>query len=227
MLRATLGGLRSGLAVPTDDGLIEAYGLIRPGGALLGAQRHICAFFNTHDDQYRVLLPFTKDGFERGEKAVHIIDPRRREEHLRQLESVGIDAGMLQETGRLELHEWADTHLRGGSFDPIRTRAAIEDISQRSKREGFQRVRFYTDMDWAVEAPPGVDVLLEYESRVNLVPTANPVICAYDLARSGGDWVVDVMRTHPLIIIGGILQENPFFVPPDAFLRELRERRGA
>jgi hypothetical protein len=30
-----------------------------------------------------------------------------------------------------------------------------------------------------------------------------------------------------MIIIGGILQENPFFVPPDEFLRELRERRTA
>jgi hypothetical protein len=33
------------------------------------------------------------------------------------------------------------------------------------------------------------------------------------------------MRTHPMIIIGGILQENPFFVPPDEFLRELKARR--
>jgi hypothetical protein len=32
------------------------------------------------------------------------------------------------------------------------------------------------------------------------------------------------MRTHPMIIIGGMLQENPFFVPPDEFLRELRKR---
>jgi hypothetical protein len=29
-----------------------------------------------------------------------------------------------------------------------------------------------------------------------------------------------------MIIIGGILQENPFFVPPDEFLRELRTRQG-
>jgi hypothetical protein len=27
-----------------------------------------------------------------------------------------------------------------------------------------------------------------------------------------------------MIVIGGVLQENPFFVPPDEFLRELRER---
>jgi hypothetical protein len=32
------------------------------------------------------------------------------------------------------------------------------------------------------------------------------------------------MRTHPMIIIGGILQGNPFFVPPDEFLRQLRQR---
>jgi hypothetical protein len=27
--------------------------------------------------------------------------------------------------------------------------------------------------------------------------------------------VIDIMRTHPMVIIGGILQQNPFFVPPD------------
>jgi hypothetical protein len=35
------------------------------------------------------------------------------------------------------------------------------------------------------------------------------------------------MRTHPMIIIGGLLQENAFFVPPDEFLRELRQRHTA
>lgn len=33
------------------------------------------------------------------------------------------------------------------------------------------------------------------------------------------------MRTHPMVIIGGVLQENPFFVPPDEMLAELHERR--
>ncbi len=28
-----------------------------------------------------------------------------------------------------------------------------------------------------------------------------------------------------MVIVGGILQENPFFVPPDEMLRELRARR--
>ena len=69
----------------------------------------------------------------------------------------------------------------------------------------------------------GVDDLLEYEARVNGIwfrqdGFVNPVICTYDLTKFGGEVVVDVMRTHPMIIIGGILQANPFFMPPDEFL---------
>jgi hypothetical protein len=36
---------------------------------------------------------------------------------------------------------------------------------------------------------------------------------------------MDVMRTHPMIIVGGILQQNPFFMPPQEFLQELHQRR--
>ena len=53
------------------------------------------------------------------------------------------------------------------------------------------------------------------------------VVCTYDLNRFGASIVMDIMRTHPMVIIGGILQENPFFVPPDEFLREVRGRAAA
>ena len=35
---------------------------------------------------------------------------------------------------------------------------------------------------------------------------------------------MDILRTHPMVIVAGILQQNPFFVPPDEMLRELRQR---
>jgi hypothetical protein len=50
------------------------------------------------------------------------------------------------------------------------------------------------------------------------------VICTYDLSRHSGAFIVDVMRTHPMVLIGGILQENPFYVLPEEFLQELRKR---
>jgi MEDS: MEthanogen/methylotroph, DcmR Sensory domain len=195
-------------------------------GRLLGPGRHICAFFDSRDDEYRVLLPFVKEGFDCGEKAVHIVDPRRRSEHLERLASVGIDADAARQAGQLDVRDWANAHLSGGSFDQHRMLGLIEEIRETTRKQGFPRIRFVTHMEWALEDEPGVDSLLEYEARANLVPFSDPVVCTYDLTRFSGDVVVGVIRTHPLIIIGGILHENPFFVPPDEFLRELDERRG-
>jgi hypothetical protein len=64
--------------------------------------------------------------------------------------------------------------------------------------------------------------------RVNHIwpRSADTVICCYDLAQFGGDIVIDAIRTHPVVIIGGILQQNPFFGPPDEFLREFGGRKS-
>jgi hypothetical protein len=201
-------------------------GTLRLCGTTLGPHRHICAFFHSPDDHYRILLPFIKDGLDAGEKAVHIIDPRRRAEHVQRLTAIGIDVTVAQADGRLDIREWADAHLRDGFFDRDRTHQIIAGIRERSAAAGFPRTRFVTHMEWALEDRPGVEGLLQYEAKANLVRVEDPVVCAYDLSRFSADLVVDVMRTHPLIIIGGILQENPFFVPPDEFLGELRARRS-
>jgi hypothetical protein len=37
--------------------------------------------------------------------------------------------------------------------------------------------------------------------------------------------MMDALRTHPVVIIGGLVWENPFFVPPDQLLLEIQERR--
>jgi hypothetical protein len=84
-------------------------------------------------------------------------------------------------------------------------------------------------MEWALLDKPGVGDLLEYEARLNyVIPKYNDVvICAYDLSKFGASVLMDVMRTHPVVIVGGLLQENPFFVPPDQFLLEIKNRRSA
>jgi hypothetical protein len=70
--------------------------------------------------------------------------------------------------------------------------------------------------------------LVEYEARLYHVLSNydDPVVCTYDLSKFGASVAMDIMRTHPLVIIGGLLRENPFFVPPDQFLDEMRARRS-
>jgi hypothetical protein len=83
-------------------------------------------------------------------------------------------------------------------------------------------------MEWALVDVPGVDDLLEFETRINdVVPRyESTVICAYNLSKFPASVVIDALQTHPVVIIGGLLQENPFFAPPDRLLLELRERRS-
>jgi hypothetical protein len=51
------------------------------------------------------------------------------------------------------------------------------------------------------------------------------VVCTYDLTKFGASAAMDALRTHPVVIIGGLVQENPFYVSPDQLLLEIRERR--
>ena len=196
-------------------------------GGNLGGQRHICAFFNSIDEEHRVLRSFIKEGLERGEKAFHVVDPELREEHLKRLAEAGINVQGAMDTGQLEVRRWQDAYLRGDHFDQNAMLALIEEVLQSADTAGYPLTRLLAHMEWALLDKPGVDNLVQYETRLNYVlPKYNdPVICTYDLSKFPASLVMDIMRTHPVVIIGGILQENPFFVPPDQFLLEIMERR--
>jgi len=197
-------------------------------GGTLGGHRHICALFNSLVEEHRVLRSFITDGFDEGEKAVHIVDPELREEHLMRLGEAGIDVEEALGSGQLELRLWQDTYLRGDRFDQDAMLALIEEVLQSGTVAGSLPIRLLAHMEWSLLDKPGVEDLLEYETRLNYVCPKydHPVICTYDLSKFGASVTMDIMRTHPVVIIGGVLQENPFFVPPEQFLLELRERRS-
>jgi hypothetical protein len=151
---------------------------IRFAGSILDTRRHVCAFFHSAEEEYRVLLPFIKDGFDRGEKAFHIVDPKLRAEHRRRLESAGIDVASAETSGQFELRNWADAYLRDGHFVQERMLTLIEEVLDGGRRHGFPLTRLVAHMDWALEDRPGVDDLVEYETRLNyLLPRyKDPVI---------------------------------------------------
>lgn len=197
-------------------------------GGDLGGQRHICAFFNGIDEEHRVLRSFIKDGLEQGEKAFHVVDPELRDEHLKLLAEAGINVPQAIDTGQLEVWHWQDAYLRGDGFDQNAMLALIEQVLQSADKAGYPLTRMLAHMEWALLDKPGVDNLVEYEARLNYVLPKydDPVVCTYDLSKFGASVAMDILRTHPVVIIGGMLQENPFFVPPEQLLDEIRERRS-
>ena len=188
-------------------------------GSQLGEVRHVCAFFNNAEEEYRVLLPFIKDGFECGDKAVHVVNPDQRHDHLQRLAAVGIDPAAAEQSGQFEVRINTEAYIRDGRFDQDRMLAAFEQMASGNAKGGFPLSRICCRMDWAIEDRSYIDDLVEFESRVNDVWRRHDdaVICTYHLGKFGGDTVVDIMRTHPMIIIGGILHEIRSLCRPRSF----------
>ena len=217
-------------AMPHCKTRTKANHAIRLAGSTLDHRAHVCAFFHTPDEAYRVLLPFIEEGFELGQKNVHTLDPSLRADHCERLASAGINLDTALQNDQLELLDWSSTHLSEGKFDQHRTLSGYRDIMEDGTRKGFPLTRFVTDMGWALEAELEANALLEYESTANYqwmqqAEPIHPVICTYDLRLFTADIIVDVIRTHPMVIIGEVLHENPFFVPPGEFLEQLRSRK--
>jgi hypothetical protein len=203
---------------------------VQLAGVDLAGRNHVCAFFNTIEEEHRVLGSFYKDGLDRGEKAAHIVDSANREEHLKRLAEAGIHVQETMHTGQLDVLPWTDAYVRDHQFDQDAMLATVEKLIESGAAAGYPLTRLVGHhMDWLFQDKPATYNLVEYEARLNHVLSKHndPVICNYNPSKFGATVAMDIMRTHPLVIIGGLLRENPFFVPPEQFLDEMRERRLA
>jgi hypothetical protein len=151
---------------------------VRLAGAVLDRSRHVCAFFNSKEEEYRVLLPFIRQGFEQGDKAFHIVKEGHRPEHRRRLEQAGIDVEAAERKGQLEVRRWEDAYLRDGHFDQNRMLALIEEVLRAGKAQGYPLTRLVANMEWALEDRPGVEDVVEYETRLNFIlPKYDDAVC--------------------------------------------------
>src|SRR5580704_15477873 len=80
--------------MPTNERSVEL------AGVDLARRNHVCAFFNTMDEEHRVLGSFYKVGFDWGEKATHIVESENREAYLKRLADAGINVQELMDAGR-------------------------------------------------------------------------------------------------------------------------------
>lgn len=194
-------------------------------GGLLEPYRHVCAFVNSRDEKHRILDPFVSEGLARGEKTIYLVDPAERANLVRHLRRLGLNMSTLLRQRQCDLRTWTETYLRGGRFDQDAMLGLLDEMLDDSSTP---RIRMIADMGWAKEQENVSDTLLEFEARANFIQAkyAHVVICVYDTAMFSADFVIDVLRTHPMALIGGVLQVNPFFVPVAEFLEEMRSRDG-
>lgn len=179
---------------------------------------HICAFFDSREQEYETLIPYFKEGLDAGEQVFNIVDASRRADHVGRLSAAGVntaDDGVVVRTSE-------ETYLEDGRFDMEKMCDLIKAQLEAARGEG-KRVRTAGVMDWLTRGAPGSERALEYEVRMNLLVPAFDCtfMCVYDLARLDGKTVVDILSTHHFTIFKGRIRQNSFYIPPEIYLTQL------
>jgi hypothetical protein len=179
---------------------------------------HICAFFGSRDEEYETLIPYLKEGVDAGDRVLNVLDEGRLHDHRARLEAAGVPI----DDGRILIASSEDTYLAGGHFDMARMVGFVRDNLVEAAAEG-RCVRTAGWMDWMQRDAPGTDRAMEYEARMNLLlPSFDcTFMCIYDVSKLRGETVVDIMATHPYVILKGQIRHNPFYIPPEVYLKEL------
>jgi hypothetical protein len=174
------------------------------------------------------MLPFMAEGFEVGDKLVHIIDKNHRDERVARLNGAGIDVDAAEREGQLELLPWEKAHLVDDHFDQ---RRMLDGFDKRfaADNEHYEATRLWSNQEWALSDLPGVLDIIEYESRFNLIwpKYQNITVCVYDATKFSAEIMMGMLRTHPLVIVDSVARPNPFYVPPEELLKELRGYKPA
>lgn len=195
-------------------------------GMTLDRWVHACGLFSSRDEEYAALAPFIQDSIANQERLIVLGADEELSTHRAHMASRGVDVAEAERDGYLNLVDWDASYLFEGRFDVARMLHMVDDICGQSAQVGFPRGRFIGHMEWALTDQPGTEGVIEFECLVNdvLARHGHPAICVYDVTKFDAATIVDILRTHPVVIMNGVAQENPFFLPPAEFIAS---RRGA
>lgn len=193
-------------------------------GLQLAPGDHVCAFYRGLSERDDVLIPYLREGLRAGDKCICVVDATEPDAVLANLTGDD-DLRPPLASHQLEVLSSRQTYLRDGAFS---TRTMIDfwdrSVGTALRDPGFTFARAVGEMTWALRDLPGVAELVTYESELNRFLPQYPqvILCLYDLERFSGELVVDILKTHPKVLVGGAVVENPYYLDPDAFLATMR-----
>ena len=181
---------------------------------------HLCPIHDSSVDQLAVAVAFISVGLARGERCVFVADEHSVQEIVRAFEAARVDAARERGRGALRILTKGDTFLLSGGFHPEAMIDFLRQAEAAALADGFSGLRFLEEMSWALEAKVDDDQLVEYEARLTdfLAKSRTIISCHYNRARFNPCLIHDMLRTHPLVILGELVSPNPFYEPPEFVL---------
>src|SRR6202030_1157719 len=164
---------------------------------------------------------FLSIGLARGEKCLYVADENTAASILDAMRGQDVDVDVPVEKGMLAIANKEREYLRKGYFDPDEMIRYLAENVREAKAAGFPAFRVAGEMTWALGGDPGAQLIIEFEALLNSFFSVNDAVgvCQYNKERFSTEVILQVLRTHPLVIYGGHVCRNPYYVPPDEFLK--------
>ena len=186
----------------------------------------MCGIYRNIDEELAMVIPYLLAGLKRGEQCVGIVSKEIKEEATRALYNLGIDVKKCQTWGQFLFLDPVDTYLNEGYFAPERMINSVVEAENRALLKGFTGLRSMGEVVWSCSKLPGTERLIEYEVNLNrFFPKSKTLgFCLYDENLYAKDILLGAVHTHPTVSIYNVLRDNPYYLPPDAFLAQEKEK---
>lgn len=188
----------------------------------LGLHEHLCVIYDTQEEQFAAALPYLRTSLERGEKCLYIVDENTAAAVLDALGKGGTDVDRYLRSDALTIANKEETYLEQGRFEPDWMISFLTEATAEAGAARFSRVRtILAEMTWALGTSNSTAKLIEYESKLNQFFRDHDAraLCQYNRTRFSPELLLGVIHTHPLVVYGSMVCKNPYYVPPDEFLK--------
>lgn len=187
----------------------------------LKPHEHLCQIYDTPEEWSAAVTAFLITGLRQGEKCYYVVDIHTTDQVRALLHKHGVDAASAEASGQLVILAETEAYTRGGFFDPDQMISFGITLIETAIAEGYHALRGAGEMSWVLRGHPGSNRFIEYEAKLNrdLYPNY-PVtgLCQYEWERFGLPLLLDVICTHPTIMVGTKIYDNPYYIPAAEFL---------
>lgn len=188
----------------------------------LKSGQHLCSFYENGEQQFSMAAPFIRYGLENDEKCIYVAHENSVPDVISSLRKNGVDIQRYMNSGQLTITKAEDTYLKQGRFNLNDMLGFWNKNSVAALKGRYRGIRISIEMTGALGKSSTLAELVKYEAKVNDVLPGSPVIglCQYDRGKFRERVLLDVVRTHPLIIVDSQVCENLYYVPPNQFFDE-------
>jgi hypothetical protein len=115
---------------------------------------------------------------------------------------------------QLDVDRTSDAYLESGRFSVEHMRSFLSGRMIGAAESDFPMLRAAGDMSWVLPQLGGADDFFVYESAVNQIVEDMPAVfmCMYDLQGCGVSMLVDVLMTHPKVLLDRTVLDNPHYL---------------